>query len=365
VAGVVATVRTPVPIEATQPSPARVDVQVTSNPPAPVLTEAVPVGNGPLAAIGRSPTPAEGAHFEVSAIERRLALVVDESGATVTVAETTIPPEAPETVETTAIAPTETTEDFGQPRLWLDSFSSAGVAAALVPGDGRPLVERPQPTNESECRQEASLIEVKAPGGGWDRQGLAVLVGSLFECVTRVNGLGEEPATSNRTWDGAGVWGFANLAEQVASEAVVVAYCESIGFAGHALSSNNPWGYGGLFQMGSSELRRFGGPGASKFDPVDNTMAAARYFLLQYRNGAGWGGWSPWAVVNTNFDDDVNNQVKAPILPRFRSTDPENRGKRGPELPEWAVDPAAFQVPAWDGCPYLSSRWPASQPLGG
>lgn len=367
-AGVVISVRTPLPIDGSSATRVRHESPVTTHRPSEAQPETSPAENRPLAAIGRSPAAVEAAHLEVSAVERRLALLADETGAIVAVPETTIPPVETIPVETSPAAetvPTTTIEDFGQPTLWLDSFSSAGVAAALLPGDGRPVVERPQPGDESECRQEAASIELRAAGGGWDRQALAVLVRSLFECVARVNGLGDQPATSNRTWDGAGRWGFSNLAEQVGSEAVVVAYCESMGFAGHALTSNNPWGYGGLFQMGSSEMRRFGGAGSSKFDPVDNTIAAARYFLLQYGNASGWGGWSPWAVVNTNFDDDVNNQVKAPILPRFRSTDPDHRGRKGPELPDWAVDPESFEVPGWGGCPYLSSRWPVSTPLDG
>jgi hypothetical protein len=115
--------------------------------------------------------------------------------------------------------------------------------------------------------------------------------------------------------------------------------------------------------MGSSEMRRFGGAGASKFDPLDNGVAAAAYFLLQARAGDGWGGWGPWAVVNTNFDDEVNNKVRIPVLPRFRSTDPEFAGRRGPELPAWAVDPWSWEVPGWGGCPYTGGRWAEAAPL--
>jgi hypothetical protein len=222
---------------------------------------------------------------------------------------------------------------------------------------------RPAPVDELGCHQEARSLDLGSPTGGWDRQGLALMVRNLFVCVATVNGLAEELPTASRSWDGAERWGFASLAEQVGSEAVVVSYCESMGFADLALSGNNPWGYGGLFQMGSSEMRRFGGPGFSKFDPVDNALAAARYFLHQRRSRAGWGGWSPWAVVNTNFNDEVNDQVRAPILPRFRSTDPDFAGRRGPELPEWAVDPLSYQVPQWGGCPYTGRGWPATAAL--
>ncbi len=62
-------------------------------------------------------------------------------------------------------------------------------------------------------------------------------------------------------------------------------------------------------------------------------------------------------MVNTNFSDEVNDRVKVPVLPRFRSTDPAFRGVRGAELPAWAVNPWLAEVPAWNGCPHDDGRW--------
>lgn len=215
-----------------------------------------------------------------------------------------------------------------------------------------------------ECRIEAADLPLTDPvSGRYDRNLVAQFVHTLFACSARVGGLGDAAPTRSRRWDAVAEWGFGSMAEQVAAEAVVVAYCETEGFDPRALTRNNPWGYGGLFQMGSSEMRRFGGAGASKFDPLDNGVAAAAYFLLQARAGDGWGGWGPWAVVNTNFDDEVNNKVRIPVLPRFRSTDPEFAGRRGPELPAWAVDPWSWEVPGWGGCPYTGGRWAEAAPL--
>ena len=118
--------------------------------------------------------------------------------------------------------------------------------------------------------------------------------------------------------------------------------------------------------MGSREMARFGEPGSSRYDPVDNAIAAANYFLFQYQNKNGWGGWSPWAVVNTNFNDEINSQVKIPVLPRFASTDSEFKGRRGAELPAWAADPWGWEVPHWSGtgCSFTGRSWPAASPLG-
>jgi hypothetical protein len=216
------------------------------------------------------------------------------------------------------------------------------------------------PTRES-CIRDAKTSPLKVDGV-YDRNLIAQMTHEVFECLTSVAGLDEVAPTALRRWNGASRWGFASLSEQVASEAIVVAYCESAGFNPRALTGANGFGYAGLFQMGSVEMRRFGEPGSSRFDPVDNAIGAANYFLFQYRNGAGWGGWSPWAVVNTNFNDEVNDQVKVPVLPRFVSTDPDFRGRPGPELPAWAVDPWEWNVPHWNGtgCPYNGGRWPAA-----
>jgi hypothetical protein len=247
----------------------------------------------------------------------------------------------------------EPTED------WTDFVSSIAFVAA-----GPPLAVA-APVNREDCIRRAKASPVKVDGV-FDRNLIAQMTYSVFECITGVAGLDSVAPTSQRSWKGAEIWGFESLAEQVAAEAIVVAYCESMGFSPRALTGSNGFGYAGLFQMGSREMARFGEPGSSRNDPVDNAIAAAKYFLFQYQNRNGWGGWSPWAVVNTNFEDEINSQVRVPVLPRFASTDSEFRGRRGPELPAWAVDPWRWEVPHWSrtGCSFTGRSWPAASPLG-
>ena len=214
--------------------------------------------------------------------------------------------------------------------------------------------ERPAPATGAECKERAREIDL-TPNGRWDRNAIAQMTWSLFDCVLTLKGLHDVPPTRVRGFDGAAV-GFESLAEQMAAEAVVVSYCESIGYQHRALTGSNGFGYAGLFQMGQTEMRRFGA-GGSRYDPVDNAYGAVNYLWYQYANRNGWGGWSPWAVVNTNFNDEVNDRVKVPVLPRFRSTDPEFSGRRGPQLPAWAVDPWLNDVPSWNGCPTTGGRW--------
>lgn len=351
----------PVPPLSVAPAPVTVELEPTEPEMAAPSTVA-PVPMEPearadlTAALGvQLPNPAP-----VVAPEE-LIFVVNEDG--VVIAESFQPDDGALDAATTTTTPpatttigeeTTTTEGFGEPRLWLGSVS---VVAAELNTGSLPVVEIPRPDDARGCYLEAKALEVST------RNEIAGMVTQLFQCMATVSGLDEKPPTAGRSWDGANRWGFENLAQQVGAEAVVVAYCESKGFAGHAVYGNNPWGYGGVFQMGGAEMARFGGRGLSKYDPVDNTYAAANYFLYQYRSGSGWGGWSPWAVVNTNFDDEINNQVRVPVLPRFGSTDPGYRGRRGPELPEWAVDPSAWEVPGWGGCPFGGGRWPTAQPL--
>lgn len=235
----------------------------------------------------------------------------------------------------------------GSDGLW----SSGLQMAAIVPPEALPAPAVPETTDE--CYLHAKTLPLAGEHVG---NLIAQMTHWLFECLAAVEGLDEVEPTSNGRWDGRKEWGFQSLAEQVAAEAVTVAYCESLGFRQSALTRSNPWGYAGLFQIGASEFRRFSGVATSRYEVVDNAYAAARYFLHQYRNRHGWGGWSPWAVVNTNFGG-VNDQVKVPILPRFGSTQPGYRGRSGPELPAWAVDPWTYEVPDWHGCPYTGGRW--------
>jgi hypothetical protein len=218
--------------------------------------------------------------------------------------------------------------------------------------------------SSEDCIRRAKTSPLQVDGI-YDRNLIARMTHDVFECMTALAGFDAVAPTALRRWNGAAVWGFSSLADQVAAEAVVVAYCESVGFNPRALTRSNGFGYGGLFQMGVTEMGRFGERGSSRYDPVDNAVAAANYFVHQYRNRAGWGGWSPWAVVNTNFNDEINDQVRVPVLPRFTSTDPEFAGRSGAELPAWAVDPWSWEVPHWSGtgCPYSGGRWPAAVPL--
>ncbi len=205
----------------------------------------------------------------------------------------------------------------------------------------------PGPTPAAECDRFSLADEPSTTD-------VARMVHRVFRCVAAAAGLGSEPPSivdlGDQTWDGAEVWGFGSLADQVAAEAVVVGYCESGGFDPWALSHDNRYGYGGLFQLGDREWAEYGREGGSKFDPVDNAVAAARYFVAARAAGDRWEGWGPWAVVNTDYGGP-NAGVRVPILPRFLSTDDRERGVAGPELPPWAVDPWAHEVPEWRGCP--------------
>lgn len=215
----------------------------------------------------------------------------------------------------------------------------ADPSAADVPDSTIPRVES--------CR------DVAEPDPS-DRTAVARMVSQVFRCVASASGLGAVAPASlesgRHRWDGAARWGFRSLADQVAAEAVVVGYCESGGFDPWVLGHDNRYGYGGVFQMGDREWADHAAPGSSKFEPVANVWAAARYFVASRAAGDPWGGWGPWAVVNTDYGGP-NAGVRVPALPRFVSTDARYRGTPGPELPAWAVDPWSQEVPPWKGCP--------------
>lgn len=282
--------------------------------------------------------------FETPTTVADLSFAVERRSTTTT----TLPPPTPEE----ALAASEAAESLERR---VQSMTAVGFENDLTSVVDQLPADRPPPASGWECKERAEEIDL-APNGYWDRNAIARMTWSLFDCVLTVEGLDDVAPSRVRGWDGAAIWGFESLAEQMASEAVVVSYCESIGFQHRALTGSNGFGYAGLFQIGRTEMNRFGA-GGSRYDPVDSAYAAANYVWYQYANRNGWGGWSPWAVVNTNFDDEVNNRVKVPVLPRFSSTDPEFRGRRGPELPVWAVDPWLNDVPSWNGCPHNGGRW--------
>jgi hypothetical protein len=128
---------------------------------------------------------------------------------------------------------------------------------------------------------------------------------------------------------------FDNLAQQISSEAILVAYCES----GLNYNSGINNKYQGIFQLGEEEIKKYG-DNNNRIDPANNIKAAVRYFIASYKNnhGKGWAGWGPWAVVNTNYYK-TNPNVLVPIVGRFKSTHPERLGEYAPDLPIWAVDP--------------------------
>lgn len=165
-------------------------------------------------------------------------------------------------------------------------------------------------------------------------QSMAMATHRIFYCHSKAAGLDTVAPTALA--NGAGPSPFRNKAEQIAAEAVVVGYCES-GYSAKNATSNNPYGYGGVFQFGNSETARWI-PGGNKFDPAANITGAARYFFYGYGKGK-WDGWGPWAIVNTDYGGP-NVGVKTPVVPRFPSTRGGWEGRYSPgPMPSFATNP--------------------------
>ena len=166
-----------------------------------------------------------------------------------------------------------------------------------------------------------------------NKQNVALNIKDIWLCELNAAGFNSLPVDSGPNYMAENY--FENLAQQVSSEAVVVAYCEStLNF-----NSGGNGKYQGLFQMGEAEVVKFG-DNTNRLDAINNIRAAARYFVASYKNnhGKGWAGWGPWAVVNTNYHE-TNPNVLVPIIGRFKSTNPERLNQYGPDLPKWAIDP--------------------------
>jgi hypothetical protein len=189
-----------------------------------------------------------------------------------------------------------------------------------------------------------------------NQQSVAIAVKTIFYCELAAKGLTSVAPIDGPRYPASKY--FKNLAEQVSSEAVLVAYCES----GLTPNSGDGSSYVGVFQMGRNEMETFGGNAAARTDARLNITAAARYFLYGWERygNTGWGGWGPWAVVNTDFWE-TNRAVLRPAIGRFASTHPSAEGEFGPDLPAWAIDPTG----SWGisgGCgeyAYAGKSWPA------
>ena len=191
-----------------------------------------------------------------------------------------------------------------------------------------------------------------------NKQSVAIAVKTIFYCELAAKGLTSVAPIDGPNYPASKY--FKNLAEQISSEAVLVAYCES------ALkpSSGDGSSYVGVFQMGREEMNNFGGNQAARTDARLNITAAAKYFLYGWERygNSGWGGWGPWAVVNTDFWE-TNRSVLRPAIGRFPSTNPSAIGEYGPDLPGWAIDPT--NVGGISGScgeyAYAGKTWPANK----
>jgi hypothetical protein len=169
-----------------------------------------------------------------------------------------------------------------------------------------------------------------------NKQNVAVNIKDIWLCELNAAGFNSLTVDSGPNYMAENY--FENLAQQISSEAVVVAYCES----SLNYNSGGDGKYQGLFQLGEDEVVKYG-DNTNRLDAINNIRAAARYFVASYKNnhGKGWAGWGPWAVVNTNYYK-TNPNVLVPIIGRFKSTNPERLNQYGPDLPKWAIDPGTL-----------------------
>ena len=167
-------------------------------------------------------------------VERRVGVVTLGTAPT---APTAAPTAAPAVTVSTFVTATTiadlTMADIEVMRPVEDDAEFDGIIMSFSFGGSVNAVPQ-QPTRES-CIADAKSLPLIVDGV-YDRNLIAQMTHQVFECLTGVAGLDESAPTALRRWDAAKEWGFVSLSNQVASEAVVVAYCESVGFDPRALS---------------------------------------------------------------------------------------------------------------------------------
>ena len=170
-----------------------------------------------------------------------------------------------------------------------------------------------------------------------DRRSVAIGVKQIWYCELSKRGLANLPPKNGPGLYKAKKW-FKNLADQVSSEAVLVAYCES------SLTPSSAGGsYKGVFQMGPNEMKTFSKNPDRWMDAEENIKAAVKYWAYGYQAGGESSGWRPWAVVNTSFYGEAN-PIQRPIIGRFKARPPSPAAGEatGLPLPNWAISPSEY-----------------------
>lgn len=175
-----------------------------------------------------------------------------------------------------------------------------------------------------------------------DKRSVAIGVRTIWYCILASEGLAALPVKNGPGNYTAELW-FENFAEQIASEAVLVAFCES----GLNPNSGKDSKYKGVFQMGPDVLTAFGSRPELWNDAVSNISAAARYWIHGFNSNSMHEGWRPWAVVNTQWYSK-SNPLTLPVIGRFLAVPPSPKeGKAsGIALPNWAIDPETYWAPS-------------------
>jgi hypothetical protein len=175
-----------------------------------------------------------------------------------------------------------------------------------------------------------------------EKRNIAIAVKELWYCELAKSGFTSMPPRDGPGEHTASKW-FDNYAEQVASEAVLVAYCES-GFNPAAANGK----YKGVFQMGPTELTASGADARLWADAKVNITAAAKLWISAYSRPNALEGWAPWAVVNTTWYSPGGNSIQLPVIGRFTAQpkSPQAGKVSGQPLPNWAIDPSAYWAPS-------------------
>jgi hypothetical protein len=187
------------------------------------------------------------------------------------------------------------------------------------------------------------------------QRSVAVGVKTLWYCELAKNGFTAIPPRDGPGQYKPTTW-FDNFAEQIASEAVLVAYCES-----RLRPANASGSYKGVFQINDTEMRAGGMDARLWSDANANITAAARLWLQLYKTANPYEGWSRWATVNTEKYLPGASSIKIPVIGRFMAVPNSPRAGEisGMPLPNWVIDPTSY----WGGLGDCASSLGEGKPM--
>ena len=167
----------------------------------------------------------------------------------------------------------------------------------------------------------------------FEKQDVAIAIHDFWFCRLSELGFNRQPV-KGPTWYTKNL--FMNYAEQIASEAVYISFCQSK--LNPSYRDDDSFG---LFALKTSDFKNLGRDPRLWAEADYNIAAAFEVWIDNKKKPSIFEGWLTWDSVNTSLYDAKKMAFSTPVLGRFNAVPPSpNVGSNYNEpLPRWSIDP--------------------------